>query len=198
MFQTAIKKNKPEKAKELYHKEKDRSFALYITIRYGRFEILKYIFSVESHLTFENLKEKALSFAVTYNKQKIVKYIISLGVSAQKITGLLLSSIYYRYFNMTKFLVSNGAVVTSEEIKMALKIKDKRIVNYLLIEGEKKGLNYDLSKEEKGLVIQNKYYSKWRTIVLKNFIRKVVTPLYYSSGFNGAEKEKKELRDIIN
>jgi len=112
--------------------------------------------------------------AVIRDELYTIKYLLSLEIDLlKKNNNPLQTTIGWGRFNITNYLITSGA--DYDTLKM-----------------------YNNILNAKDYCLQFKFYKKWRKIVLKNFVRKVIAPLYYSPGFFGGEKEKKDLEGIIN
>jgi len=93
-------------------------------------------------------------------------------------------------FNMVKFLVENKADVNINDnmpIRTATEygiqcVADEKMVDYLLSKGCKPPPEI-IDEKLKMIILRRKYFRKWRKVVFRNFIRKVIVPLYYSPLF---------------
>jgi len=105
---------------------------------------------------------------------------------------------YRGHLDVVKILVKNKADITTDgngPIRYASKKGNLNVVNFLLSEGaDYNEIDYRMRVR----ILQDKYYRKWRKIYFKRFIRKVVLPLYYSSGFIGSELEKRKMEEEFN
>jgi len=141
--------------------------ALYYAIHQDNISFARFLLENKANVT-GNGDNDALGMAVAHNNIEAVELLIEYGADFT-----LFDNSVIKYYT------------TRSKVKM---------LNYLL----SKGAEFDnFPKESKVKILQDKYYRKWRKIVLKNFIRKVVTPLYYSPGFLGGEKERENLEDKL-
>jgi len=100
-----------------------------------------------------------------------------------------------KQFEMVKFLIENGAeskdVYSTFHGSFDGSYYPFHLVSFLLKIGVKLEDIIIFLKED---YLRGKYFRKWRKIVLKKFIRKVILPLYYSPGFPGGERNKKDFK----
>jgi len=162
----------------------------------GRLKTVKYIVSLGINL--DNYYCNSLCYAIRDHRTDMVEFLLenNADVSSNENTPIV-AAVKCEYLEGLKIMIEEykGDVTLYDNrvIKAAEDDCNIKILKYLLLKG---GDFNKLSEVNKGRLLQSKYYRKWRKIVFKNFINKVVTPLYYSSGFIGGEKEKKELRLI--
>jgi len=121
-------------------------------------------FLVSSDLCSEDTKKDIIKCACRDGHLLVIKYLHSIG---------------WDIINIENLTETCGFDPPSKRHRESLR--------YFILNGEKIGNMYSKWKK---FFLKEKYYRKWRIIVLKRFICKVVLPLYYSPGFAGGEKEK--------
>ena len=101
------------------------------------------------------------------------------------------------HLEVVKYIVKVGADVTAQDngaVIWASKNGHLKMVEYLLSEGADMD---KLTPKHKEYIKQKRAYSKWRRIHLRNWIRKVLIPLYYSPQNRGGIQAKKDLQAIV-
>jgi len=163
----------------------------------GKIDIVKNLVENKADITVEN--NELLTVATCHGHFNIVKFLVEnkADISAQNYESVRWGS-YHGYLDIVKFLVENKADISTKDnwsVKFASYRGHLEVTKFLL------SLGADYSKVNSVMqikLLQDKYFRKWRKIVLKRFICKVITPLYYASGFKGAEKEKILMEGIFN
>jgi len=164
---------------------------LYEYITFGNTEKVKFL--IENKIDVAMDADAPLTFASYFGHLDIVKILVEnkANVTAENNQSLIEAG-YKNHLPIIKFLVENKADVTCRDnypLSSAEYGNHLDTIEYLL----SKGADFNkLSNRSKRILLMRKYYRRWRKIVLKKFICKVVTPLYYSPGFLGGEKERKE------
>jgi len=184
---------------------------------YNNSECVEFLLSLKADVDYNN-NEPLIQAIVGYDgDSSIVRLLLENKASSTSNNNeplITVCNIQNCNIDLIKLLVENNADVTSRNNK-ALRIasriydpyffwyeepseeelkKHPEILEYLIEKGADKNC---MSNNAKVYMIENKYFRRWRKIIFRNFIRKVITPLYYSPGFAGGEKGKKILREEI-
>ena len=162
----------------------------------GHLEIVKYLVSIKADVSAHD--NRAFYLASSNGHLETVKYLVSIVLDTVDYNYATRLACYYGNLNVVKHLVSIGADVTlinNCAIRQASENGYLSIVEYLLSIGA--DIN-QLLPEHKIFFRQKRAYSKWRRIHLKNWIRKVLIPLYYSPKNRGGVRLKEELMKIIH
>lgn len=169
----------------------DRNYPLQTASHYGNTDIVKYLVSIGAD-PFDR-DNYASILASEYGHTDTLKYLVSLGADVVTDNVTLRVACSKGYLDTVKYLVSVKADIfmyNNWAIESASKHGNLDIVEYLLSMG---GDFYKLTPEHKEYFRMKRAYSKWRRIHFRKWIRRVLIPLYFSPGFPGANKAKKEL-----
>jgi len=191
---------------------------LCISAYYGRIKMMKYIIFMGG----SDMIDMAFSAACSGQKKKAAKFLLEIGANPTRY-GIVPIMNTINYNNILRFVLEHIHVSFEENSPIKYAISQNKIEALKIMIEEYKGditcydhkvireasencnietLYYLLSKGgdfnklnsiNKRRVLAYKYFRKWRKLYFKRFIRKVILPLYYSSGFNGGENEKKKL-----
>ena len=129
---------------------------------------------------------------------KMVEYLVKNGanVTALDNSAVIWASIH-GHLKMVEYLVKNGADVTDQDnsaIFWTNRNGHLKIVDFLL----KNGASMDkLAPKYKEYFRMKRAYSRWRRVYLRNWIRKVLIPLYYSPQFQGGIQAKLALQAVV-
>jgi len=153
-------------------------------------DIIKLLVSSKADITARN-NEFVIRACSLKRNVDLVKYLIEnkADITDQNSEALLKTS-YSSSVQMMELLIKNKADIASRKdhcLHIALFHGNYEIVYYL------EGKGCCLPEEDRGFYLVYKTVRRRRKIVFRRFIRKVVTPLYYSPGFPGYLKGKKEL-----
>jgi len=177
-------------------------------VKRGESKILNFLIENKGDVTAQN--NQPLIEAATHGQKEMVKILLEnkADATAQNNEPLIEACRHNGNYivpsrkdrenaiDCVKLLVSYGADVkarnsyaVSESYHFA---RNFRLIDFLCKQGAVLTLKGNPRKD----YLEYKYFSKWRKIVLKKFIRKVILPLYYSPGFPGGEKGRMELKGI--
>lgn len=133
-----------------------------------------------------------LEHAVRGKSLEVVKLLLSIGV------GLKNRELYYacssNRIDMVKCLVEAKADINKHACTEFCFVNGSvSIGNYLMkhggiLRGGEKTLKY---------IRERRFFRKWRIIHFRNWIRRVVIPLYFSPGFPGCNRVKKDLEGMF-
>jgi len=173
-------------------------------------ELINFLISSKADVTAQNNEALIKAIEKYGSDLTIIKLLIEnkADPSAQNNQAIIdVCTWKYSDFSLIKLLVENNADVTVQYNRPILEtsygigtsywwdpqnVEEKKAliesVEYLISKGADAN---ELSKEAKNILISKKYFKRWRKFVFKNFIRKIIMPLYYSPGFPGEELEKK-------
>jgi len=129
---------------------------------------------------------------------EVVKFLVEnkADISARDNYAVRMAS-RFGHLGVVKFLVENKADISARDnytVKWASCNGYFEVVKFLLSNGA------DLNKVEDNMkikLIQDRYYRRWRLFHWKKWFTTKITPIYYSPGFTGAEKEKSLIENII-
>jgi len=143
--------------------------------------------------------------ASTYNDVNFLKFLVEhkADINCDEGRPIKLAAKIGNLENL-KFLLENGGVLNeelSEDLSViAIENRDIECLEYLISKGVVPNPVH-MDDELKIILAERKYFPKffrkWRKIVFKSFIEKVVTPLYYSPGFPGYIKAKGHFQSLI-
>ena len=163
--------------------------------RYGYLEMTKYLVENGADVTAQ---DNATVIWASYNGcLNMVKYLVENGadISDQDNWSVCMAS-ENGQLETVKYLVKVGADVTARDnyaIRMASRNGHLKVVEFLV----ENGADVDeLTPEHKLYFQMKRAYSKWRRVYLRNWIRKVLIPLYYSPQFQGGIQAKKDLQAV--
>jgi len=163
----------------------------------GNLELVKFL--IENKADILNRENKSLVEACDQGHLEIAKFLIEnkADIRVQEFS-LVCDSLRNKNKEILKFLMESGLKFPFSRVilDMASRISNISCVEYLMSIGFND--ENQLSPRMKSLINAKKYFRKWRKIIFKSYIRKVVTPLYYSPGFPGYLKAKNNFEDLIN
>lgn len=124
----------------------------------------------------------------------ILKFLVSVGVDVNTRDGWALHwSSSYGHLDIVKYLVSVGADITVHD-SMALSKASTHghlhVAEYLLSVGANPNR---LTPSMQIYFKMKRAYTKWRKLYLRRWVRRVLTPLYFSPNFSGGIQTKKAL-----
>ena len=158
--------------------------------------MVKYLVKNRADVTAQD--NDAVCLASKNGHLDVVKYLVSVGadVTAQDNDAVCLAS-ENGHLDVVKYLVNVGADITDHincPVRWASENGHLNIIEYLLSIGA--DINQILL-EHKIFFRQKRAYSKWRRIYLRNWVRKVMIPLYYSPQNRGGIQAKKDLQVVV-
>jgi len=125
--------------------------------------------------------------------------------------GVLSCIFFLEYYEVIDYVLENKDITLEEALIFSCETGNPNLISFILNKGANVHYKNDyalhvLEQEENDTciylllshganidVLTQKYYRKWRILVFRNFLRKIITPLYYSPGFPGYIKGKKEV-----
>jgi len=134
-------------------------------------------------------KDIDLEFAFCHRNFEQMRTLTSQGVNINKVIILeeVLELVRERENHTVIFLVELGFDFKQENYITCLLAglrNNFELVKFFMSKGAPfNRTGYSFHQYVKPL--QKKYFRKWRKVVFRNFIRKVIVPLYYSPGFPG-------------
>lgn len=112
---------------------------------------------------------------------------------------ILEKAIYANKMDNFKLLLDYGIDVSEEIIKYVCKYNINRPYLDLLINRKLVDINHPtIPVKIRTELYEKKFYRKWRRIYLKNWVRKVLIPLYYSPQFQGGILAKRDILNVVS
>lgn len=123
---------------------------------------------------------------------EMVKYLVENGADVMvQNNEPMRNAVINNNFDIVKFLYSKGASVNEGRLVYeASRYNFNKIVDFLVSKG---GDINDIDEYHITSFRTRRAYRRWRLVHLKKWIRRVLIPLYFSPGFPGGSRAKKEL-----
>jgi hypothetical protein len=173
--------------------EEDLGPLLVFASEKGNFLSVKYLVSLGTDVNFDN--SRAIYWACRFGYLETVKFLVSSGSNIT--AGAFVTACGHGQLDVVKYLtsVTKKRSGYKQGLSLASWNRETEVVKYLISIGVSTS---NLAPTDKKYLKTYYAYRKWRKIYLRNWVRKVLAPLYYSPGFPGGIQAKKELEDCIN
>lgn len=169
-------------------------YIVQVAVENGMLGMVKYLHSIGIDLRLD----RSIQYASLHGYLEMVQYLISLGANfAVDNNAPVRYAAEEGRLDVVKYLVKMGADITAWDhtaIKEASYYGHIETVEYLLSIG---GDFEKLIPEHKEYFKMKRSYSKWRRVHLRKWIRRVLTPLYFSPKNRGGSLAKKDLEAIL-
>jgi len=133
----------------------------------------------------------SITLAAEFGHLEIIKLLLEFNADINEgDNSPFTQAVHYGHLDCIKYMINEGYVNITDEKLMNKIFDDRHTCIKGLIELFERGLKPKVKSTSYTVWLYFRFYRKWRKIVLKKFIRRVILPLYYSPGFSGNEKEK--------
>lgn len=170
----------------------DDDFLIGIASENGHLDVVKYLVSQGGNVRGKN--DYAIIYASDNGHLDVVKYLVSQGADYGNPFVVMWASAS-GHLDVVKYLFDlDPELDLSDSLQLSSETGHLDVVEFLL---EKSGDWGSLMPKHQKYFTSKFAYKKWRRIHLRNWIRKILTPLYYSPQFQGGIQAKKELENTI-
>lgn len=175
---------------KLYREDLDP--LLVLASRDGNLLSVRYLVEFGADVNFD--KSRAIYWACRFGHLEIVEFLVSSGSNIS--IGSFVTACGNGHLDVVKYLTSVAKKRSGykQALTLASWNEQTEVVKYLIGIGV---TTSDLTTEDEQYMRTYNAYRKWRRIHLRNWVRKVLTPLYYSPKFAGGIRAKKELESVV-